>query len=132
MKEPKDARKERQAVEEWRMVECLRLAGNTVAAEVEIVPSRKWRVDYVLNGEVALEIEGYGRHQSWAGYHSDITKYNAVAARGWLLVRVTREMVGNGDALESLAGCGVHVTADRGGTFPAEGSGEMGEKETRF
>jgi hypothetical protein len=132
VKEDKEARKERQASEEWTLLDVLRRSGNHVESEVPVTPERRWRVDHVLNNKIALEIEGYGRHQSWVGWHADLEKYNSVAARGWLLVRVTREMVGNGDALESLAGCGVRVTADRGGTFPAEGSGEMGEKETRF
>lgn len=114
VKESKEARKERQAIEEWKMVEVLRRAGNVVAAEVEMPnienPRYPYRIDYVLNHGVALEIEGYGRHQSWKGWHSDLRKYNLVAAAGFLLVRVTRQMVTNGDALEALAQAGVRVT----------------------
>jgi len=51
-------------------------------------------------------------------------KNNAIAAQGWRLVQVTRAQIANGEALEALAQCGVRVTADRGGTYPAEGMEE--------
>lgn len=129
MKETKKARNERQQQEEWQMIEVLRGRGNLVEPEYELDPERKWKIDYLLNGErafghpVALEIEGYGRHQSWAGWHADVEKYNAIAARGWRLVRVTRDMVGNGDALEALARCGVPVEPSGldGHTYKVEG-----------
>jgi hypothetical protein len=115
-RETKEARKERYALEEWQMIDLLRRAGNTVVAEVGIVADRKWRVDYLVRGMnvlgagvIALEIEGYGRHHSWAGWQSDLEKYNAIAACGWLLIRVTRDMISSGDALEVLSRAGVRV-----------------------
>lgn len=112
-RESKEARKERQAIEEWQMIELLKRCGASIEAEVPISKpeddGRPWRVDYIIDGKVALEIEGYGRHQSWKGWHSDLAKYNWLSALGLRLVRVTREMVANGDALEALARCGVAV-----------------------
>lgn len=125
MKETKEARKERQRIEEWQFIEVLRAAGNVIAAEVQLPnvenPRYPYRIDYMLNHEVALEIEGYGRHQSWKGWHSDVRKYNLVAASGFLLIRVTRAMVANGDALEALAQAGVRVTPAPSGTYKGEG-----------
>jgi hypothetical protein len=115
VKESKEARKERQAQEEWAFVDLLRRAGNQVAAEQPIRDDRKWKIDYVIfprmDMPLALEIEGYGRHQSWAGWHADLEKYNAIAAKGLRLVRVTREMITSGNALQFLADCGVPVEA---------------------
>ena len=134
MKETKEARKERQAREEWRFVDVLRHAGNIVEPEYPVCSERKWRVDYLVNGErqfghpVAIEIQGFGfGHVGRTGWLRDIEKAQAIAARGWRFVPMTRDQVANGDGLEALARCGVRVTADRGGTFPAEGSGEKGE-----
>ena len=116
MKETKEARKERQAVEERKMIDCLRRAGNLVEAEHPVCPERRWRVDYLLNRlrqyghPVALEIQGFGfGHVGRTGWLRDIEKAGAIAANGWRYVPVTREMVANGDALDALAKAGVAV-----------------------
>lgn len=126
-RETKEARKERQDMELALMLLVLYKAGNSILPEAPVCEGRKWRVDYLIRFQmnqtrypstgflvfepitIALEIEGYGRHQSWKGWHADLEKYNACAANGWLLVRVTREMVANGDALCALHACGVPV-----------------------
>jgi len=113
MKETKEARKERQAQEEWRMVEVLRAAGNRVDAEFRVCEDRKWRVDYLITyghrpRVVAVEIQGFGfGHVGRAGWLRDIAKAQAIAANGWLYVPVTREQVASGDALEALSRAGV-------------------------
>jgi len=112
VKESPEARKERQSLEEWQFCEVLRRAGNTVDAEVNVTPERKWRVDYVINQEIAVEIQGIGfSHGSRAGIQRDIDKAQAIAARGWLFVPVTRQHVKDGTALEALNKCGVKVEA---------------------
>ena len=110
MKESREARAERQARQEWLFVNVLRRAGNQVDAEVEVTPDRKWRVDYVVNDEIAVEIQGFGfGHVGRAGWLRDIEKAQWIAVRGWLYVPVTREQIASGDALEALSRCGVAV-----------------------
>jgi hypothetical protein len=120
MNETREARRERQAQELWRFVDVLKRAGNTVEEEVKFHPDRKWRIDLVITGPhhgpqsldpIALEIEGRGRHQSFYGYAADLEKYNWVTIQGYRLIRVTRDMIANGDALELLAQAGVNVEA---------------------
>ncbi len=78
----------------------------------EAHPAYPFRVDYVINDEIALEIQGFGfGHVGRSGWLRDIRKTHAIAARGWLLVKVTRDDIGSGDALEALAKCGVAVEA---------------------
>lgn len=57
---------------------------------------RLWRADYFFadgGRKVALEVEGgiwkYGRHNQASGFTKDMEKYNAMAVRGILLLRVT-------------------------------------------
>lgn len=120
MKETKEARKERQQQELWRFIDVLRRAGNVVEEEVQFHPERKWRIDLVIDcpstsrmkvPTIALEIEGRGRHVSFSGYKADLEKYNEVTIFGYRLLRVTRDMIGNGDALELLSRAGLNVEA---------------------
>lgn len=115
-KESKEVRAERQAREEWQLVDVLRRAGNLVEPEHPVCAERKWRVDYLLNRErayghpVALEIQGVGfGHHRFAGIMNGYEKGNAIAANGWRLVQVTRAQVASGEALEALARCDVRV-----------------------
>jgi len=116
VKETKEARKERQAQEEWQLVDVLRRAGNHVEPEQPVCKERKWRVDYLIltgrrgNSPIAMEIQGFGfGHVGRTGWLRDIEKAQAIAARGWRYVPLTREDVANGDGLEALARCGVRV-----------------------
>lgn len=70
-------------------------------------PSRKWRFDYAWpKRKVAVEVEGavwvQGRHTRGSGYVKDMEKYNEAAILGWRLIRVTPEMVRNGEALNYI------------------------------
>lgn len=118
MKESAESRMERQARERWQFIDVLRRAGNVVEEEVKFHPERKWRIDLVikptLEYPIALEIEGRGRHQSFYGYAQDMEKYNQVTIAGYRLLRVTRDMIANGDALELLSQAGVNVEAKDG------------------
>lgn len=54
---------------------------------------RKWAIDYAWPTErIALEVEGHG-HQKSNRYYTDIEKYNELAARGWILIRATYDML---------------------------------------
>ena len=116
MKETKPERKVRQDWEEAQFVAVIRAVGNLVEPEVLVCADRKFRVDYLINGErqfghpIALEIQGIGfGHHAFGKIMSTYEKNNAIAARGWRLVQVTRAQVASGDALEALARCGVTV-----------------------
>ena len=64
---------------------------------------RRWAIDKAwLDERIALEIEGRGRHQRWPGYVRDIEKYNTLALMGWLLIRVTYDMIEDGSALRFI------------------------------
>lgn len=57
-------------------------------------PDRDWRFDFAWpDRRIALEVEGgiwsAGRHVRPKGFLGDMQKYNAAAARGWLVFRVT-------------------------------------------
>ena len=138
-RESKEDRADRQAMELWRFVTVLRDAGNVVEEELrfdqreadttqEPAVPRKWRYDVALPnceidcglsgnvritcGEnIAIEIEGYGRHQSMKGFTADLEKYAEAFAQGWTVLRVSRAMIADGTALEVLARRGVRVEA---------------------
>lgn len=82
---------------------------NVPAFELEFrfTPPRRWRFDLAFPSVLwALEIEGgvwtRGRHTRGAGYTNDIRKYNAAALLGWRILRVTTEMIRNGEAFTLL------------------------------
>ena len=67
-------------------------------AELRFHPVRRWRMDYAWpNSMVALELDGgtwaRGRHTRGAGYRGDCEKLNAAASLGWVVYRVTAEML---------------------------------------
>lgn len=75
--------------------------------EYRFAPPRKWRFDYCwIAQRVALEYEGGiysgGRHVRGKGYANDCRKYTEASLRGWVLIRVTSEMIGNGEALRFI------------------------------
>lgn len=73
---------------------------------------RQWRIDLAwIDERIALEIEGGiyapggGAHQRvgrGGRYLSDMEKYNTLAVWGWLLIRVTYDMIADGRALALL------------------------------
>lgn len=72
-------------------------------------PERKWRFDWAwpslppATGGVALEREGAswtgGRHTRGQGFRNDCIKYNEAGIRGWLIIRVTVDMIRDGSAI---------------------------------
>ena len=135
-RESKEDRAERQAQELWRFITVLAAAGNVVEEELRFderepdptqeppIP-RKWRFDVALPcwrlaymagvvyriENIAIEIEGYGRHQSMKGFTADLEKYAEAFAQGWTVLRVSRAMIADGTALDVLARRGVRVEA---------------------
>lgn len=68
---------------------------------------REWRFDFAWPARrLAVEVEGGvwagGRHTRGAGYTEDCRKYARAALLGWMLLRVTTQMVSSGEALALL------------------------------
>lgn len=70
---------------------------------------RKWRFDFAWSDyKIAVEIEGgiyssRSGHRSYTGIKRDIEKYNEAALLGWLVIRVTREMIESGAAIDVIS-----------------------------
>jgi very-short-patch-repair endonuclease len=63
---------------------------------------RKWANDLAWPDlRVSVEIEGRGSHQR-GRYLTDMEKYNRAAVMGWMLIRVTYDMIADGSALRLL------------------------------
>ena len=76
--------------------------------EVRFHPSRKWRFDFAHPAtQVAIEIEGgawvRGRHTRPQGFIKDCEKYNAAAALGWTVFRLTGDMI-NRESIVQIQG----------------------------
>ena len=86
----------------WRQLD-----GPDLVAEHRFAPPRDWRFDRChVGARVAIEIDGGtwakrgkdgkmrpGRHVTGAGYRDDCIKLNNAAARGWLVFRLTSDML---------------------------------------
>lgn len=96
------------------LLEQIRLAGlPEPVREYTFHANRNWRFDFCWKSQlVACEIEGgiwmqteTGRSKGHAHperFQSDCEKYNEAALYGWLVIRVTPEMVRDGRALDWL------------------------------
>ena len=69
-------------------------------AEYKFHPVRKWRFDFAwLSVKIAVEIEGgnfssgKSRHTTGKGYENDCEKYNAAGCLGWIVFRLTGDMI---------------------------------------
>lgn len=74
--------------------------------EFKFHPERRWRADYFWpyaahGNDIALEVEGgvwtKGRHTRGSGFVKDMEKYNAMAAMGIRLIRLTPQQVKAGE-----------------------------------
>lgn len=92
--------------------------------EYQYHPSRKWRADFAhVAARVLIEIEGGtrnpkkpGRHNRHGGYRDDCIKYNAAQELGWLVIRLTGDMI-QPDQLEEI--CDTITQRSNAGGTPA-------------
>jgi very-short-patch-repair endonuclease len=67
-------------------------------------PLRSWAFDFAWpQAHLAVELEGWGRHQRRQGFEDDCVKYNTAAALGWVVLRFTAAMVRDGRAIAAVA-----------------------------
>ena len=68
---------------------------------------RRWRFDFCYpNLKIGIECEGgtwaKSRHTSGAGYRKDCEKYDWAALMGWVVLRFTRGMIEDGQAIKMI------------------------------
>ena len=75
--------------------------------EYRFHPSKKWRFDFAWPAfRLAVEIDGgihtQGRHVRGAGFVADCHKLNCAALLDWTVIRLTPDMVRNGEGIAYL------------------------------
>lgn len=75
--------------------------------EHRFAPPRRWRFDLCWPKKMlAVEVEGgvwtRGRHSRGKGMVADMEKYAEAAIRGWMLIRVSGDMIKSGKALSLI------------------------------
>ena len=77
-------------------------AGIQFEREVRFYPGRKWRFDFLLRGAsgLALEVQGWGRHQRRMGFEADCEKLTHAAMVGYRVILVTPSQVKSGKAIQ--------------------------------
>jgi very-short-patch-repair endonuclease len=64
---------------------------------------RRYRFDFAYPDKmIAVEVEGWGRHQKYIGYSQDCKKYNLASSLGWTVLRYTTKQVKDGDAINEI------------------------------
>jgi hypothetical protein len=80
--------------------------GLTFEPEVMFAPPRKWRLDYLVSGRLAVEIEGGGwtggRHTRGAGFAADLEKYATAVSMGLWVMRLSPQQILSGAAKDFL------------------------------
>lgn len=85
----------------------LRAHGISFVREVEFARPRKYRADFMLSGNILIEVEGgtrFGksRHSRGTGFEDDCRKYNLAATLGFKLLRFSTAMVLSGEAIDAI------------------------------
>ena len=75
--------------------------------EIRFHAVRKWRFDFAYPSlKIGIECEGgtwaKSRHTSGAGYRKDCEKYDWAALMGWVVLRFTKGMIEDGQAIEMI------------------------------
>ena len=70
---------------ELQVATLLRLHGLRVQVQV-LIEGGRWRIDIVVEGRVAIELDGRTHHSS-AQHHADVRKAGAIARHGLVLLR---------------------------------------------
>jgi very-short-patch-repair endonuclease len=82
----------------------LKAASVPFVREVRIKPPRRYRADFVIDGDLVIEVEGgiwnRGRHTRGIGVTTDCEKSAIIAALCMRLIRVTPQQIKSGQALE--------------------------------
>lgn len=83
-----------------------RVEGLKPIREFQFHKTRKWRFDFYFPAKkLAVEVEGgYGGRHQRGGFHTDMTKYNAAASMGIMVLRFTTRDVMRGDAIAQVLG----------------------------
>lgn len=86
LRKPPELSAEQAFAQAW---EARPLKGATMVRELAFHPERKWRFDFAWpDAKLALEVDGFGRHQTFAGYREDTHKGNAALLLGWRVLHV--------------------------------------------
>lgn len=73
----------------WRQA-----GGKEPVREHRFASPRRWRFDFCwLDELVAVEIQGWGRHQRFVGFDKDCQKFGAAAALGWRVIPITPHLL---------------------------------------
>lgn len=72
--------------------------GYSLEREYRFDAKKKWRFDFAApEYRVGFEIEGgiynAGRHTRGKGYSGDCEKYNEAALQGWIIIRLTSDLI---------------------------------------
>ena len=74
--------------------------------EIRFDPPRRWRFDFAIGEDLAIEVEGgtwqSGRHTRGSGFEQDCEKYNRATLLGWRILRFTPAMIEDGRALKTI------------------------------
>ena len=84
----------------------LRAHGLPYAREVALIAGRRWRWDFLVGNDLAIEIQGgtwiRGGHSRGAGQRRDCAKQNAAVKAGYRALAYTTEMVMSGEAIADI------------------------------
>jgi hypothetical protein len=84
----------------------LRAHGIPFEREVKVCDGRRWRLDFLVAGSIAVEVNGGtwsgGRHSRGAGQASDYQKLNRCVLQGWKTLQYTTEQVLAGEAIDDV------------------------------
>ena len=105
--------------------------------EFRFAPPRRWRADFKVRDRLLLEVEGItrygphlGRHQTAKGYSGDCQKYNEALLVGYDVLRVTQDMVRDGQAMEFVRR--YFLGRDNGRYGETQGSGHESQEREKI
>ena len=87
---------------------ALQLRANKIEFEREaaLIPGRKWRVDFLINPSLVVEVHGAtwqrGAHARGGGLERDYAKINALVLAGYSVLQYSTAMVIKGDAIRDV------------------------------
>lgn len=89
---------------EEQMAFQLKAAKIPFVREFRPIPTRRWRVDFLIDDRLVVECEGgvwtQGRHNRGKGFIHDCEKYSELLIAGYRVLRMTAEHIESGQALQ--------------------------------